>query len=129
MTRTQAELQDNQIKLNYFINGSGDSILMFDQRYKIILINDVLKKRYKGSEYEMALGDNILDKLGSTFDYWKPKYDQVLAGEKLEFSIQSQLKTETSTRHYVISPLLDENGKVKYVLVRTYDIVTDNVLA
>lgn len=122
MTRTQSELQDNQLKLNYFINGTGDSIIMFDTRYKIVLINDILKKRYKGTEYEMFVGDNILDKLGNTYDYWKPKYDQVLAGEKLEFSIQSQLKTETTTRQYVMSPIFDELGKVKYALIRTNDV-------
>jgi len=122
MIRAQAELQDNQLKLNYFINGTGDSIVMFDTHYKIVLINDVLKKRYQGTEYEMRVGDTILEKLGTTRDYWKSKYDQVINGEKLEFSIKSQLKTETTIRHYVMSPVMD-GGKVKYVLVRTYDEV------
>jgi methyl-accepting chemotaxis protein len=121
MKRIQMEMQDSESKMKAVINGTNDSILVFDQSYRIVLINDVLKKRYQGTPYEMDIGDNLLAKLGKDSDVWEEYYRKVFKGEKLEFTIQSRLQKENSRRHYDMIPIYGQEGDVKYCLVITRD--------
>ena len=121
MKRTQKLVEQNQMLMEVLLNQAGDSVLVFDERYNILLINEVLKKRYKGTPFEMGVGDNLLERLGSHRDMWERHYRKVLDGESLQFTIKSQLKDSENYRFYFMSPIRDAHGEVRYVSVITRD--------
>ncbi|UII34876.1 GAF domain-containing protein [Fulvivirga ulvae] len=125
MKRTQKLVEQNQMLMEVILNQAGDSVLVFDKHYSIVLINDVLKARYKGTQFEMGVGDNLLEKLGSHKDMWQKHYEKVLGGQQLQFTIKSQLKDSENFRFYFMSPIRDTHGEVRYVSVITRDANID----
>jgi PAS domain S-box-containing protein len=130
MARTQKalasksiELEEKQDNLNALINNTEDSIIALDTNYKIIIMNDVLRKRYKGTAYEgMDIGADALAALGDLRDEWKAHYDKALAGEKLSFVIKSAVKGEESFREYNINPMRNHSGVIVGVSVVSRDV-------
>jgi signal transduction histidine kinase len=109
MHKAQADLQKNEAKLSALINNTMDSIICIDQDYKVLVINQVLKNRYKGTNYEgIDVGANVMDYLGSVKDEWKVYYDRALGGESFDFTIKSTVNTEDSYRHYYFNPIKNE---------------------
>jgi len=119
MRRTSSQMEQNKLIMDSLINMTGDSIIAFDQDYKIILINEVLEKRYKGTEFEMTVGDNILERLGGHRSEWEGHYRRVLAGEYLEFTIKSKLNNEDTFRKYTLGPIRNASGDVQYAVIIT----------
>lgn len=100
------ELEIKQANMDSLINSTDDSILLMDKNYVIVLMNDVLRNRYKGTQYEkMDVGANALDGLGAVRDEWKGYYDRALSGERLNFTIKSTVKGENMFREYFINPV------------------------
>lgn len=129
MGRTQKELAEKESNLNALINNTNDSIITIDRNYKIIVMNDVIKNRYKGTEFEgMGEGSNALDMLGSVAEEWKGYYDQALAGERLNFTLESSVKGENTWREYFINPIFDDRHKVIGASIFSRD-VTDKIVA
>lgn len=126
MRRTQQQFEDNEARLNALINATDDTILIMDQSYNLVLINDSLKKRYEGTKYQMNVGDNVLQKLEEVRDQWEPIYQKALNGEKLEFVIQSKLEGENKQRYYNVSPIRDKMGKVLYAALISRDAFIDD---
>ena len=124
MRRQQAELEKKENNLNALINNTKDSIITIDSNYVIMIINDVIKDRYKGTAYEaMQEGVNALDFLGDVRDEWKGYYDKALAGERLEFIMESSLEgEETRYRQYRINPMWDANMEVMGASIVSRDI-------
>lgn len=107
------ELREKEISLNSLVNNTNDSIIAIDKNYKVIIVNDSIKERYKGTQYEgLDVGTNALDMLGKVRDEWKEYYDQALAGEKLNFIIKSSVKGEHSYREYFIYPMESLQGDI-----------------
>jgi signal transduction histidine kinase len=123
MHKAQADLMKNEAKLSDLINNTMDSIICIDRDYKVLVINRVLKNRYKGTNYEgIDVGINALDYLGSVRDEWKAYYDRALAGESFDFVIKSTVNTEDSYRHYYFNPIRNENDEVTGLSVFSRDI-------
>lgn len=123
MGRTQKELTEKEANLNALINNTSDSIITMDKDYKILVMNDVVKERYKGTQYEgMAEGSNALEMLGDVREEWKAKYDRALNGEALNFTLESSVKGEDSWREYFINPIRDKNSAILGVSVFSRDI-------
>jgi PAS domain S-box-containing protein len=100
------DLEMKQASMDALINSTDDSILLMDKNYKVILMNQVLRNRYKGTQYEgLDVGSDALSALGSVRDEWKGYYDRALAGETLTFTIKSSVKGENSYREYFINPV------------------------
>lgn len=107
------EVNEKQNNLNALINATSDSIIAMDKHYRIIVMNDTLRKRYKGTQYEgLDVGADALQTLGAVRDEWKAHYDRALAGEHLQFVLKSSVKGEDSFREYFINPMIDANGAV-----------------
>jgi PAS domain S-box-containing protein len=105
-TAKAKELEVRQASMDALINSTNDSILLMDRNYKVILMNNVLRNRYKGTQYEnLDVGSDSLSALGAVRDEWKGYYDQALAGETLNFTIKSSVKGENSYREYFINPV------------------------
>lgn len=123
MARAQAEMGNKESSLNALINNTTDSIILIDTDYTILVMNQVVKNRYKGTQYEkMGEGSNALDMLGDVRDEWKSYYDRAFAGEKLSFTIKSSVKGENTYRHYDIHPIEEANGKISGATVFSRDI-------
>lgn len=124
MRRQQLELESKETNLNALINNTDDSIITIDKKYKVMLINDVLKRRYKGTQYEsLKVGVNALDYLGSVRDEWKGYYDRALGGESLEFIQESSVDGEdTRYRQYRINPIRNHNRDIMGISVFSRDI-------
>ncbi|MEM9391664.1 MAG: PAS domain-containing protein, partial [Bacteroidota bacterium] len=99
------------------------SIITIDRDYNILVMNDVVKGRYKGTQYEgMAEGSNALDMLGDVRDEWKAKYDKAMNGEALNFTLESSVHGENTWREYFINPVKDKNSSIVGVSVFSRDI-------
>jgi len=129
MARAQSEMADKEANLNALINNTTDSIILIDTDYTILLMNDVIKNRYKGTQYEkMKEGSNALDMLGDVRDEWKGYYDRVFRGEILSFTIKSSVKGEDSYRHYDIHPIKQKDGSITGASVFSRDITKEKQL-
>ena len=126
MGRAQTEMAEKEANLNALINNTTDSIILIDTDYKIILMNDVIKNRYKGTQYEkMQEGSNALEMLGDVREEWKGYYDRVFKGEFLSFTIKSSVKGEDSYRHYDIHPIKQKDGSITGASVFSRDITKE----
>jgi hypothetical protein len=106
ITEKTKELELRQSSMDALINSTDDSILLMDKNYKVILMNQVLRNRYKGTQYEsLDVGSDALSALGTVRDEWKGYYDRALAGETLNFNIKSSVQGEDSFREYFINPV------------------------
>ena len=123
MARTQKELAEKEANLQALINNTDDSIITIDRDYRIVIMNDVVKQRYKGTQFEhMQEGHNALDMLGDVSEEWKGYYDQALAGERLNFILKSSVHGEDSWREYFINPIYDEHKDIIGISVFSRDI-------
>jgi PAS domain S-box-containing protein len=126
MGRAQTEMAEKEANLNALINNTTDSIILIDTDYRIILMNDVIKNRYKGTQYEkMKEGSNALEMLGEVRDEWKSYYDRVFKGEILSFTIKSSVKGEQTYRHYDIHPIKQKDGSLTGASVFSRDITRE----
>ncbi len=130
MARTQKELAEKEANLKALINNTDDSIITIDRNYRILVMNDVVKRRYKGTQYEgMGEGSNALEMLGDVSEEWKGYYDQVMDnGERLTFVLESSVQNEQMWREYFLNPIYAENGHIIGCSVFSRDI-TDKMKA
>lgn len=123
MERAQKELLHKETNLNAFINNTTDSIITITRDYKVGLINDTLKARYKGTPYEgISSGKDVLPTLGEVADEWKTYYDRAFKGEHLDFTIKSSVKGEESWRQYTINPIKTNSEEIIGASVISRDI-------
>lgn len=123
MAEQSDEVQKKQTHLNAIINATSDSIIAMDKGYKIIVMNDALRKRYKGTQYEgLSVGADALQTLGAVRDEWKGYYDRALNGEHLQFVLKSTVKGEDSYREYFINPMIGDKGDVFGLSVVSRDV-------
>lgn len=118
-----AEIEESKDQLNALINNTDDSILAMDAQYRVIIMNDALKRRYKGTQYEnLGVGADALAALGAVRDEWKGYYDRALAGEKISFTIKSSVQGEDAYREYFINPMRDHFNKIIGLSVFSRDV-------
>lgn len=123
MARTQKELSEKEANLNALINNTTDSIITIDRNYKVIIMNNVQKERYKGTQYEgLGEGSNALDMLGDVRDEWKGYYDRAMAGEALNFTLRSTVRGESMWREYSINPIREKTGEIIGASIFSKDI-------
>lgn len=117
------EATEKQTNLNALINATSDSIIAMSKDYKIIIMNETQRKRYKGTQYEgLAVGADALQTLGAVRDEWKGYYDRALAGEHLQFVLKSSVKGEDAYREYFINPMVGERGEIFGLSVVSRDV-------
>lgn len=123
LSQQTEEVHEQQTNLNALINATSDSIIAMDKAYKIIVMNDTLRLRYKGTQYEaLRVGSDALQTLGAVRDEWKKYYDRALSGEHLQFVLKSTVNGEDAFREYFINPMLDERGDVFGLSVVSRDV-------
>ncbi len=124
MRKAQKETELKEAYLNALINNTTDSIIELDTNYKILVINDTVLNRYKGTAYEgIKVGANPLDFFSEELKKeWKAYYDRGLAGEQYKFTMPSTVAGENYIRHYNINPVKDKSGEIIGVSVFSRDV-------
>ena len=123
LTEQAHEVHEKQNNLNALINATSDSIIAMNKDYKIIVMNDTQRKRYKGTQYEgLNVGADALQMLGAVRDEWKGYYDRALKGENLQFVLKSSVKGEDAFREYFINPMVGEQGEIFGLSVVSRDV-------
>ncbi len=123
LTEQSREVHEKQNNLNALINATTDSIIAMNKDYKIIVMNDTQRKRYKGTQYDgLDVGADALQMLGAVRDEWKGYYDRALAGEHLQFVLKSSVKGEDTFREYFINPMIGERGEIFGLSVISRDV-------
>ena len=113
MRRTQMEVKTKEANLSGVINSTDDTIFAVDTNYCILVVNNVLKNRFKKQGINLRPGDNVLDLLPNEQRLaWKARYDRALGGErftKTEKSMSSGNLTWVETFH---NPIYNNAGEV-----------------
>jgi PAS domain-containing protein len=123
MRKIQHELSEKEANLSGLINSTEESLIALNTEYRVIALNNVLKNRYKGTNYEgIDVGAYALDFLGPVREEWKAYYDRGLAGERFDFIKKSTVNNEDSYRHYFISPIFSADNQVIGTSVFSRDI-------
>jgi PAS domain S-box-containing protein len=124
MRRAQIETEKKEAYLNALINNTTDSIIELDTDYRVLVINDTVLNRYKGTSYEgINVGVRVLDFMPEDLaKEWKAYYDRGLSGEQYKFTMPSTVNGENYIRHYNINPVKDKEGNIIGVSVFSRDI-------
>ncbi|MEM9981996.1 MAG: PAS domain-containing protein, partial [Bacteroidota bacterium] len=120
-------LKIKQANLDSLINNTEDSIVAADKHYRILVYNEVYKKRRK--DFEVEEGSNILEFMPEHIrDEWKKYYDRTLEGERFDKVIKRKEGKRTTYRQYSFNPILDEKEDIIGFSVFSKDI-TESKLA
>jgi len=117
-------LEKNRNNLLGLINNSEDTIFAIDNKYRIQVVNEKLKRKYAKLNINLKEGQNILEILpGDQMQVWRERYDNALAGEKYRFIETKQLSDGNEQQLEVfVNPIPDENGEIKGVSVTSREI-------
>jgi len=110
--RAEEEASRGRNMLDSLINSTQDSIMVVGQDYNIQFVNEEVKRRYKGTEYDgIAKGANVLEMLAKSgpqvLQEWTAYYQRGLSGESFDFASFSSVKNEKLHRHYFFNPIRD----------------------
>jgi PAS domain S-box-containing protein len=123
MERAQIEIRQKEYNLNALINNTEDTIFALDTEYRITVVNNTLRDKYKSMGIELKEGSNIFDVLPKAqWEVWKERYDRSLRGERfirVEEKSGSNGTAFVETHH---NPIKDDHGSIIGVSVIARDI-------
>ena len=123
MQRNSRDINDKEANLQALINNTDDSIITINRQYEVLVLNDQVRNRYKGTQYEgIDVGTNVLDMLGDVREEWKGYYDRAFAGDQLNFTIKSSVAGEETFRDYFINPIKNNSGEIVGASVFSRDV-------
>ncbi|MCC8165739.1 MAG: sigma 54-interacting transcriptional regulator [Planctomycetes bacterium] len=108
----------------HLIDSLYDEILIYDDNYNIVYINQACVRHY-GVPPEKMIGKSFWDFVDS--DWWSPSILPVVYEEKRAYAInQSTLSGETLLT--IALPIFGDDGKIKYVIMSVRDDTRDVAL-
>jgi PAS domain S-box-containing protein len=116
-------IKESEANLNSLVNNRNESIWSIDRNYNYIFINNFFKQDYlRIFNIELKKGTNVFSILTPELkEYWKPKYDKVLAGENLIFEFSKHYENKTHYYEVSLSPI-SSNGQIMGVSAISLDI-------
>jgi PAS domain S-box-containing protein len=108
---TEQTLKENESNLNALINNQEESIWSVDKNYNYLTFNKFFEKAYfKAYNLELQKGQNAIDILTTELqDFWKPKYDTVLTGQKLNFEFNYNNESGIKYFDVKLNPIISDN--------------------
>lgn len=105
------KIEESEANLNSLINNRTESIWSLDKNYNLIVCNEYFKNAYKAAyNFELRSGINLIEILSPELrEFWKPKYDEALAGNKVSFEFTEVIY---GIRHYYavyLNPIYTNN--------------------
>lgn len=109
---TQEIIKNSEANLNSLINNRNESIWSIDKEYNYVVFNKFFSDAYCSSfNIELKKGMNSLEILSPELkDFWKPRYDAVLKGEKISFEFSVIINNQTRYFNVFLNPIvIDKN--------------------
>jgi PAS domain S-box-containing protein len=116
-------IKESEANINSLVNNRNESIWSIDRNYNYIFTNNFFKRDYlRVFNIELKKGTNVFGILTpEQKEFWKPKYDKVLAGENLIFEFSTHYENETHYYEVSLSPI-SSNGQIMGVSAISLDI-------
>ncbi|MBC8112704.1 MAG: GAF domain-containing protein [Verrucomicrobia bacterium] len=117
----QQELAAKEANLQALINNIDAAVISIDREYKVLAVNDLMKKMYAKAWVFFEVGDNVLEKLSEKeAGYRKSLYDRAFVGEK--FTVVEEIPERDRPEHKIVMeinhyPIKSEAGEVTGVSV------------
>jgi PAS domain S-box-containing protein len=109
--------------LDSIINHKSDTYFAIDKSYKIIVVNEVLKNRFRSTNVELKEGDSILDLLpAASLNLWKDRYDRALGGEQQRYEEERQVVEKTLFLEVYVDPIYNKSENIIGCSVVSRDI-------
>ncbi|MGF7184116.1 transcriptional regulator with PAS, ATPase and Fis domain [Desulfitispora alkaliphila] len=103
------------------INNMYDEVLIYDNNYNIVYINQASSRHYSSSPEEM-MGKSFFDFVDN--NWWEPSILPIIYKEKRPIAIKQS--TYTGIELFTIAvPIFDENKQIKYVVMNVRDNVNE----
>lgn len=122
--QAQMLLKETEYNLKSLINNTEDSIVAFNKDYKILVLNDQFKEKYREHPLRMETGANLLDFLEKDHeDEWKGYYEKALGGESfMELRDETVFGFKPRYMEYWFNPIYDEKHEVAGVSIFSRDV-------
>jgi len=119
----EKKLAKSEANLLSMINNKDQAIWSLDENYNLIICNDFFKNAYKAAyNFELKGGVNLVEILSLELKaYWKPKYDEALAGNKVEFEFSETILGKKYYFQVFLNPIFI-NEKIKGVSALSVNI-------
>ena len=119
----EKKLAESEANLLSMINNKDQAIWSLDENYNLIICNDFFKNAYKAAyNFELKGGVNLVEILSLELKaYWKPKYDEALAGNKVEFEFSETILGKKYYFQVFLNPIFI-NEKIKGVSALSVNI-------
>jgi len=113
----------SESNLQALINNANESIWSLDNNYNLIITNDNFRISYLAAyNIELKLGINLVSILSPELkEFWKPKYDIALSGEKISFEFKENIQNNLYYFNVNLNPIFSE-GKITGVSALSVDI-------
>lgn len=113
----------SESNLQALINNTNESIWSLDNNYNLIICNDNFRNAYLAAYgVELKIGIPLVSILTPELRaFWKPKYDTVLAGEKLSFEFSETIQGTFYSFNVSLNPIFLD-GKVTGISALSVDI-------
>jgi PAS domain S-box-containing protein len=113
----------SESNLQALINNKNESIWSLDKNYNLIICNDFFRNSYLAAyNIELVLGINLVEILSPELkEFWKPKYDSTLKGEKITFEFTEKILGRIFNFEVFLNPIYSV-GKITGVSALSVDI-------
>ncbi len=115
--------EESEANLSSLINNRNESIWSIDKNYNFITFNNFFKNDYLAAfNIELKQGVNSLKILTpELLEFWQPKYDRALSGERVVFEFSNPIGNELSFYQIFLNPIILD-GKITGVAALSIDI-------
>ncbi len=110
--KTKVELiNESEANLKALFNNRDESIWSLDRNLNFLTFNDFFAKAYFDSfKIKLEKGMNVFSNLNPEFiDFWKPKYEKVIAGEKFKFEYPFKINNILNCFEISLIPIVLNN--------------------
>ncbi|MDF1550775.1 MAG: PAS domain S-box protein, partial [Bacteroidales bacterium] len=123
LKKTKQALISTESNLLSLINNRKESIWSVDNTYRLIVCNDFFKDSYRAAyNFDLKIGINLVEILTPELrEFWKPKYDKALGGERLSFEFSEIILGEKIYLNVFLNPII-VGGEIKGVSALSLDI-------
>jgi len=119
----ETALTTSESNLQSLINNRNESIWSLDTDYNLIVYNDFFRNSYYAAYgVELVIGINLISiLLPELREFWKPKYDLALSGEKISYEFSETIQGEKFYFNIFLNPIFSD-GKVTGVSALSIDV-------
>jgi len=107
--RAEEALKFSESNLQSVINRE-ESIWSLDKNYNLIICNEYFRSAYRAAYgIDITIGTNLIVILSPELkEYWKPKYDSALSGQRITFEFQETVQNSVNYFEVILNPIITD---------------------